>query len=194
MTSEEHEKWFLGLSLDGFHLLCHKWLDKNFGVPSNIHGYDQWLNYFKELPPYQIKFYLENGQELFSTEAYSALRRWADILSNPARIDKIYQAGLAKPKEAKKTIKELVREGDKIGALRSVADDLAEKLDKGTGARDTAALARELSNVLDLIGEEERRQGPSENTKLAKLIKRQRNAGARRTSFKSIKEVEDGEN
>ena len=193
-TIEEHEEWFLNLSSLEYHRLTKKWVEKNYDVPVNIEGYDQWLNYFKQLQPAQVQFFIRNGIDLFSTEAYAAHMRWGDILNSPGRIDKIYQAGLAKPKTEQKSISDLAKENDKLGVLYAIRDGIAEKLDRGTGARDTANLAREMSNILDQISEAERRKGPGENTKLAELTKRSRTNGARRTSYKAktIRDVENG--
>lgn len=158
---------------------------------------DGWLNYFKTLPITEIKRLMADGKESLTTEAYAALVRWADIIDTPSRIDKIYQAGLAKPKNDKKSISELASANDKLGVLYAIRDEIAEKLDRGTGARDTASLAKEMANIMDLITEAERRQGPSKDTKLAELLsttppKRTRGKGARNTSYMSrtIKETE----
>lgn len=193
MANTNNEAWFLSLPEEDFTRLCQEWRYKHFAIPTDIHGYDQWLNYFKELPQSQIRELAEIGDNMFSAEAYAALKRWADILDNPQRIDKIYQAGLAKPKTEQKSITELAHENDKLAVMRALRDSLAEKLDKGTGARDTSSLANTLADIMDKISEIERQRGPGENTKLAKIMKRSRNAGARRTSFRSIKEVEDGD-
>lgn len=193
MTLADHERWFIALSEEDFARLCDEWRFKHFAIPQDIHGYDQWLNYFKELPPSQIRSLAENGDSIFSTEAYAALKRWADILETPQRIDKIYQAGLAKPKTEQESITELAHKNDKLAVMCALRDELAGQLEKGAGARDTSSLANTLADIMDKISEIERQRGPGENTKLAKIMKRSRNAGARRTSFRSIKEVEDGD-
>ena len=140
------------------------------------------------------------------TEAYAALTRWADILKSPHRIDKIYQAGLTKKKGEQKSIIELAQSNDKLGVLYAIRDQIAEKLDRGTGARDTANLAREMGEILDQISETEKRQGPKRNTLLAELMgempvqtgevspKRKRNNGARDRNYASKLTIEDVEN
>jgi hypothetical protein len=146
------------------------------------------------------------GQAFMPTEAYAALTRWADILKSPHRIDKIYQAGLTKKKGEQKSIIELAQSNDKLGLLYALRDQIAEKLDRGTGARDTANLAREMGEILDQISEAEKRQGPKKNTLLAELMgempvqtgevspKRKRNNGARDRNYASKLTIEDVEN
>lgn len=194
---DEHKAWFLSLDVDTFQELCRTWNSKNLGVdiPTDLDGYDQWLNFFKRLSPSSIESLYDLGKDTLNTEAYAALARWKDIIEAPGRIDKIYQAGLTKPRTEQKSIVELAKENDKIGVLYAIRDQIAEKLEKGTGARDTANLAREMSEILDQITEAEKRQGPKKDTLLADLLanKPKTAKGARNGSFKAhtIAEIEN---
>lgn len=197
MATETHEEWFFALPIAQYRELCANYIHDHFSLPTDIDDYDEWLNYFKKLPVSEVKQLAEIGESVLTAEAYSALARWVDIVENPSRIDKLHQSGLSKAK-GEKTIAELANSNDKLGVLYAIRSEIAEKLDKGTGARDTAALAKEMANIMDLITEAERRQGPSKDTKLAELMgftpaKRTRSKGARNTSYMSrtIKEVED---
>lgn len=204
---DENRAWFLSLDQATFQELCLAWNSQHIGVqiPSDLDGYDQWLNFFKHLSPSANESLFDLGKDALNTEAYSALARWIDIVKSPGRIDKIYQAGLTKPKTEQKSILELAQSNDKLGVLYAVRDQIAEKLDKGTGARDTANLAREMSEVLDQIAEAEKRQGPKKDTKLAELLggaimqtgevspKRTRGKGARDKSYASKLTIEDVE-
>ena len=155
MNYDEYRTWFLNLDRDAFEDLCRAWNARNIGVeiPDNLDGYDSWLNFFKHLSPNANKSLYELGADALNTEAYSALARWIDIVKTPGRIDKIYQAGLTKPKSEQKSIIELAKSNDKLGLLYAIRDQIAEKLEKGTGARDTANLAREMSEILDQISD-----------------------------------------
>ena len=91
---------------------------------------------------------------------------------------------------------------DRYGVLKATRDKLAEKLDKGAGSRDTAALARELTEVMTQIADYEKRLGPKKTTKLGELLadmptrtagKRTCSKGARNTSFASRVTIEDVE-
>jgi len=202
----EQQEWFLNLEESEFKQLCLQWIKHHTGTDiPKLASYDEWLNYFKTLSPLQIKALGDVGQGFLSTEAYAALTRWADILKSPHRIDKIYQAGLTKPKTEQKSIIELAKSNDKLGLLYAIRDQIAEKLEKGAGARDTANLAREMGEILDQISEAEKRQGPAKNTKLAELLgnvelkgevsgKRKRNNGARDRNYASKLTIEDVEN
>lgn len=196
MTEQTHEDWFLGLQGKDMQALCRKWLSANaMSDLPDLDDYDDWLNYFKKVPPAKIQELARNGQYSLSTEAYAALTRWGDILKSPHRIDKIYQAGLTKTKGAEqRSIVELAQANDKLGVLYVIRDQIAEKLERGTGARDTANLAREMSEILDQITEAERRAGPKKDTVLADLLanKPKRAKGARNGSFKAhmIAEIE----
>lgn len=204
---DEYKAWFLSLDRDSFQELCRSWNANNLGVdiPKDIDGYDQWLNFFKKLSPSAVENLYDLGRDMLNTEAYAALARWKDIIEAPGRIDKIYQAGLTKPKSEQKSIIELAKSNDKLGLLYAIRDQIAEKLEKGTGARDTANLAREMSEILDQISEAEKRQGPKKNTLLAELMgdiqqtkevspKRTRGKGARDRSYASKMTIEDVEN
>lgn len=206
MDGQNHEEWFYSLDQNDMANLCKKWVEKNTEIDlPELNGYDDWLNYFKKLPPASIRQMAVIGQAFMPTEAYAALTRWADILKSPHRIDKIYQAGLTKKKGEQKSIIELAQSNDKLGVLYAIRDQIAEKLDRGTGARDTANLAREMGEILDQISETEKRQGPKKNTKLAELLgnvelkgevsgKRKRNNGARDRNYASKLTIEDVEN
>ena len=155
MDNDSAKTWFLSLDRDAFQELCRAWNAQHIGIeiPNNLDGYDQWLNFFKKLSPSANKSLYELGQDTLDTEAFSALARWIDILETPGRIDKIYQAGLTKTKTEQKTITELASENDEIGVLEALRDKLAEQLEKGTGARDTASLAQAMSSVIQQIKE-----------------------------------------
>lgn len=207
MDGQNHEEWFYSLDQNDMANLCKKWVEKNTEIDlPELNGYDDWLNYFKKLPPATIRQMAVIGQAFMPTEAYAALTRWADILKSPHRIDKIYQAGLTKKKGEQKSIIELAQSNDKLGLLYAVRDQVAEKLDRGAGARDTANLAREMSEILDQIAEAEKRMGPKKDTLLAELMgempvqtgevspKRKRNNGARDRNYASKLTIEDVEN
>ena len=209
MEAQSPEDWFYSLDAKDMVRLCREWTKQNISVDlPDLHDYDEWLDYFRKLPPATINQLAMVGQTFLPTEAYAALTRWADILKSPHRIDKIYQAGLAKRRNEQKSIIELAQQNDKLGVLYAIRDQIAQKLDRGAGARDTANLAREMSEVLDQITEAERRAGPKKNTVLAQLMgefepqtgpvspKRTRGQGARDKSYASkltIEDVEDGE-
>lgn len=205
-TDKIHEKWFFGLPAKYFKKLAEEWNEVNLKITLTPQdGYDEWLNYFKDLPPNSIKMLAVTGQDFLPTEAYAALSRWHDIITNPHRIEKIHQSGLTRRQKDDKTqsISQLALANDRLGVLKATRDRIAEKLEKGAGARDTAALAREMTEIMTQISDYEKRLGPKKDTKLGKLLegvddirtKRPSNngGGARHTSFKSRVTIEDVE-
>lgn len=174
------------LKQDELQLLCDQWVKANFQIDlpdPKTTNYDGWLDFFKTVPPARLA--LISKTAMLGVEAEAALRRWLDILKTPHRIDKIYQGGLRDNNA--KSIVELARQDDgQMAVLEAMRDRIAEQLERGTGARDTAALTRELGNIMDQISELKRRQAPSTNTKLGQLLKkRQRDAGVRRNSIEA---------
>lgn len=201
-----HEKWFFKLKPAYFVKLQEEWNEVNLEIKITPQAnYDEWLNYFKGLSPNKIKILAVTGRDILPTEAYAALSRWHDIISNPHRIDKIHQSGLTNPSKDKnvKSITQLALENDRLGVLKATRDQIAEKLEKGAGARDTAALAREMTEIMTQISDYEKRAGPKKDTKLGALLgdmpdvkpKRpsENGKGARHTSFRSRITIEDTE-
>lgn len=202
ITEADYEKWFFGLSPDYFAQMQREWNERNLKVNLTPQPhYDAWLNYFKGLPPSTVRLLISTGEGAMSTEAYAALLRWADILGNPHRIDKIHQSGLTNPNGSRKSIVEMAHDNNVLGVLMGARDQLAEKLDKGAGARDTASLAREIADIMSQIAAYEKRQGPKKDTLLGQLTsdmptmkKRTRNKGSRNVNFASrVKTIEDVE-
>lgn len=206
LLEAQHEKWFFNLEPDYYVQLQKEYNDHNLKITLKSHeNYDQWLNYFKTLSPNMIRILAKTGMDILPTEAYAALARWHDIISNPGRIDKIHQSGLTTPNKNKdaKSIVQLAAENDRMGVLKAVRDSIAEKLEKGAGARDTAALSREMTEVMTQIADYEKRLGPKKDTKIGQLladmpdVKRKRpgknGGGSRNTSFKTRVTIEDVE-
>jgi hypothetical protein len=204
VTQAMFEQWFFKLSNKEFVQLTKDWNEKNLKIKIQKQpDYDHWLNYFKTLPPNSIRLLASTGLDILPTEAYAALARWHDIISNPARIDKIHQSGLTNKVAGKDSagIVALALKNDRLGVLRATRDRIAEKLEKGAGARDTAALAREMTEIMTQIEDYEKRLGPKKTTLLGQLmddmpdVKPKRASkngeGARRTSFRSRVTIED---
>ena len=204
ITPEMFEQYFFKLDAKHFIDLTERWNDAKLKIKlKKQKDYDGWLNYFKNMPARQLQMLATTGMDILDAEAYSALLRWRDILANPHRIDKIHQSGLtntgAKPKDHK-TIVELALANDRLGVLKATRDQIAEQLQKGAGARDTAALAREITEIMTQISDYEKRSGPKKTTKLGLLLDdmhetkpRNRTSGARNTSFRSRITIEDVE-
>jgi hypothetical protein len=197
ITHTMFKEWFYKQPMEVFIFLTQEWNDRNLEIKIPTHDdYDEWLNYFKRLSPRIVQTLAKTGVDFLPTDGYAALSRWHDIVKNPHRIDKIHQAGLTRTPQGgkkQKSIVELSQSNDRVGVLKAVRDEIAMKLQKGAGARDTAALSKELTLVMAQISDIEKRQGKSSGTKLGSLIaevdlrKRpgKNGGGARNTSYKS---------
>lgn len=210
-TQAVFEKHFYSLGLDEFKALCEVYNEQQLKIKIKKQpDYDHWLNYFKSFPASHIRLLVKIGQDMLDAEAYSALRMWHDIISNPQRISKIHQSGLTSTKSKNGNgIMAMALKNDRMGVLMATRDKLAEKLEKGAGARDTAALARELTEVMTAISDYEKRLGPKKTTVLGQLLegtpggsvkntegkkRPAKNGGGRRnTSFASRVTIEDVE-
>jgi hypothetical protein len=172
ITPKMFEKHFYALSQDEFKALCEVYVEKQLNIKiTKQPDYDHWLNYFRGFPASHIRLLVRIGQDMFDAEAYAALRMWHDIISNPQRIAKIHQSSLMNPgAKGDKGIVAMALKNDRMGVLMATRDKLAEKLEKGAGARDTAALARELTEVMTAISDYEKRLGPKKTTMLGKLL------------------------
>lgn len=204
------DKYFFGLSYKKFVQLTTDWNEENLklNIPAQK-NYDEWLNYFKTLSPNQIKLLAQTGLDILPTEGYAALSRWHDIISNPQRIDKIHKAGLTGTGDDKETITTLALANDRYGVLKAIRNQLASRLQNNPGNRDTADLAKQLTEVMTQIADYERRLAPDKKTVLGDLLsdmptpgvkdkRPSRNGGgARQGSFRSrvtIKDVEGKKN
>lgn len=171
-TRKMFEQHFYSLGQDDFKALCEIYVEKQLGFKIvKQPDYDHWLNYFKGYAASHIRLLVRIGQDILDAEAYSALRMWHDIISNPQRIAKIHQSSLRDTQRTDgKGIVAMALKNDRYGVLCATRDALAAKLEKGAGARDTAAVARELTEVMTQIADYEKRQGPKKTTKLGKLL------------------------
>jgi hypothetical protein len=195
-----HEAWFFALEPKYVVQLMKEWNETNLNIViKKKKDYDAWFNYFRKIPASHIKMLVATGQDILDAEAYSALRMWADIISTPARMNKVHQTGLSKKGNKKNSVLAMAQANDRLGALKIARDKIAEKLDKGAGSRDTALLTAQLTEIMTQIADYEKRLGPNADTPLGALFadmpdavgKREKNAGARNTSFRSRITIDD---
>lgn len=145
------DNYFFNLSHTKFIQLTKDWNDVNLKITLQAQtNYDAWLNYFKTLSPNTIRLLATTGLDILPTEGYAALAFWHDIISNPSRINKIHRAGLTTGSESK-SIVELAAKNDRYGVLCAIRDDIASKLQKGAGNRDTADLSKQLTEIMTQI-------------------------------------------
>lgn len=209
LLEQMFEQYFFSLSDTKFVQLTKDWNDEKLNIKLEKQTtYDGWLNYFKTLSVNQLILLSKTGMDILPAEAYAALSFWRDIMNNPSRIKNIHKAGLTGGADGNtKSIAEMAAKNDRYGVLCAIRDELAGKLQKGAGNRDTADLAKQLTEVMTQIADYERRMGKNaKKTVLHDLLsdmpngseikdkRPSRNGGGRRqTSFASrvtIKDVE----
>jgi hypothetical protein len=76
------------------------------------------------------------------------------------------------------TLEKTVAGGNRLASLRALRDVLAKTLDTSTSARDTAALANRLTDVLEQIELAERASVPVKGTPLDELDAKRSSRGA----------------
>lgn len=195
ITPQDFEKYFFKLSHKQFIQLTTDWNEEKLKIKLQPQdSYDAWLNYFKTLSINQLKLLSDTGLDILPAEAYAALSFWRDIMINPSRIKNIHRAGLTNGKD-KKTIADYAKANDRLGVLEALRDQLAQKLDQGTGARDAGQLSAQMMEVMTQIDIQTRKLAPKKETALGALmadlpeIRRKRPSengkGARHTSFAS---------
>lgn len=207
ITDEMFKKYFFKLSYTKFVQLSEEWNEDKLKLRLQKHTtYDGWLNYFKTLSVNQLRLLSDTGLDILPAEAYAALSFWRDIMTNPSRIKNIHKAGLTGGGKDTESIVTLAAANNRYGVLKAIRDELASKLQKGAGNRDTADLAKQLTEVMTQIADYEKRMNASDKktvlgTLLADVpgdeVKPKRPArnggGHRQTSFASrvtIKDVE----
>lgn len=203
ITPQDFEKYFFKLSHKQFIQLTTDWNEEKLKIKLKPQdSYDAWLNYFKTLSINQLKLLSDTGLDILPAEAYAALSFWRDIMINPSRIKNIHRAGLTNGKD-KKTIADYAKSNDRLGVLEALRDQLAQKLDQGTGARDAGQLSAQMMEVMTQIDIQTRKLAPKKETALGALmadlpeIKTKRpsknGGGARHTSFASRVTIQDVE-
>jgi hypothetical protein len=199
ITDKEFAAWFLKQDAEMFIDLTEEWNEKKLKVRLKKHDtYDGWLNYFKTLSPSQIRLLATTGLDILPTEGYAALSFWHDIIKNPSRIKNIHRAGLTTG-NTDKTIVDYAKANDMLGVLYAIRDQLAVKLQQGTGARDAGQLSAQMMEVMTQIEIQERKKAPTPETALGALMadmptgKRpsENGKGHRHTSFASRVTIED---
>ena len=198
---QQHLDWFNDLDPKHFLYLTNQWNELKLGTTlKKKKNYDDWLNYFSTLTASQVRMLVTTGQDILTAEGYSALRRWADIITHPGRIDKIHQSGLVGKGKKKNSVLSLAQDNDRLGVLKATRDKIAEKLDKGAGNRDTALLTAQITEIMIQIADQEKRLGPKADTPLGALFadmpetiagKREKNAGSRNTSYRAKVTIDD---
>lgn len=137
--------------------VANKMLRQTRSAPTN---YNQWLDFFSSMTGGETDDFILEHRGSMSNEAYAAARRWVEIHDDPSQIDKIVQSRLEQAKTQEITsIMEASKSGNKITIFEAIRDNLAYKIEDGSGARDTTVLIKQLNETLTTLDEYYREAG-----------------------------------
>lgn len=148
-------------------------------LPSDYNG---WLEYFSSMTPDETDLFLVNHVLTLDNEAVAAGKRWAQIYENPALIDRMVTSKLKQEqREEIGNILTAAKSGDRIKTFEALRDNLAYKLEDGSGARDMTVLIKQLNEVMVTLDELYREAGVKDDagSSIRKLLVRSRKMAAR---------------
>lgn len=163
-------------------------------LPSDYNG---WLDYFSSMTPDETDRFLEAHVLTLDNEAVAAGKRWAQIYENPALIDRMVTSKLKQEqKEEIGNILTAAKSGNRIATFEALRDNLAYKLEDGSGARDMTVLIKQLNEVMVTLDELYREAGVKDDagSSIRKLLMRSRKMAARpkaRQAATTIAEAEE---
>lgn len=159
-------------------------------------NYNQWLDYFSPMTATETSDFIEANRSNMSNEAYAAARRWVEIHDDPSLIDKITQSRLEQKKsEELGNILTAAQSGDRVQTFEALRDNMAYKLQEGSGARDMTVLVKQLNEVMVTLDEMYREKGIKdvENSPIRRIMEQSRKRAHRPRKSRSaatIKEME----
>lgn len=131
--------------------------------------YDDWLEFFRPIPPRRLKLY-EKRDDLIGAEGYAALKRWLEIVENPSRMDKLYQGRLKAQND--KNIMELAIGDDDEAFYESLIRENVQQLNSGnTSPQETARITQNLSIFRKELRDIRSRK-PKKGTVLEKVLEK----------------------
>lgn len=148
-------------------------------LPSDYNG---WLDYFSSMTPDETELFLLNHVLSLDNEAVAAGKRWAQIYENPALIDRMVTSKLQQEKSQEVgSILTAAKSGDRIKTFEVLRDNLAYKLEDGSGARDMTVLIKQLNETMVTLDELYRERGDKDdgNSSIRKLLIRSRKMASR---------------
>lgn len=158
--------------------------------------YNAWLDYFSSMTNSETETFLETHVLTLDNEAVAAGKRWLQIYENPALIDRIVTSRLQQAKsEEIGNILTAAKSGDRIKTFEALRDNLAYKLQDGSGARDMTVLIKQLNEVMVTLDELYRETGQKDdgNSSIRKLLVRSRKMASRPRASQAATKISDVE-
>lgn len=111
-------------------------------------GFNEWLEFFSSMTRSQTELFIHTHSETMDNEAMAAGMRWLQIAENPALIDKIVNSRLENRKtEELGDIMTAAKSGDDLVLYEAIRNNIAWKIQEGSGARDMSVLIKQLNEV-----------------------------------------------
>ena len=159
-------------------------------------GFNQWLDYFSDMTRAETEAFIDAHEETMDNEAMAAGKRWLQIAENPALIDKIVNSRLeSRRAEELGDIMGAARSGDDLKLYEAIRDNLAYKIQDGSGARDMSVLIKQLNEVTVHLNSIYRERGmkDEQQSNIRKLLinSRQRSRRPKQQAVKRISDLDD---
>lgn len=162
-------------------------------VPTDYNG---WLEFFSDMTRDETEEFMETHKLTLDNEAVAAGKRWLLIYENPALIDRIVQGRLQQQKsEEIGSILTAAKSRDRIQTFEALRDNIAYKLEDGTGARDMTVMIKQLNEVMSTLDELYREAGvkDDQNSSIRKLLIKSRKLAARPRASQAAQTIDDAE-
>lgn len=158
--------------------------------------YNGWLEYFSTMTRNETEEYMEAHVLTLDNEAVAAGNRWLHIYENPTLIDRIVNSRLQQEKsEEVGDILKAAKSGDRLKTFEAIRDNLAYKLQDGTGARDMTVLFKQLNEVMVTLDELYRETGQkdADHSSIRKLLIKSRKMASRPRARQAEMTIADAE-
>lgn len=164
------------------------------GFPADYNG---WLEFFSGMTRNETEQFMETHVMTLDNEAVAAGKRWLEIYDKPSLIDRIVSSRLQQAKtEEVGNILTAAKSGDRVKTFEALRDNLAYKLQDGSGARDMTVLIKQLNEVMVTLDELYRETGQKDDSgsSIRKLLLRSRKMASRPRASQAAATIEDVEN
>jgi len=158
--------------------------------------YNGWLEYFSTMTRDETETYMAEHVLTLDNEGVAAGNRWLHIYENPTLIDRIVNSRLQQEKsEEVGDILKAAKSGDRLKTFEAIRDNLAYKLQDGTGARDMTVLFKQLNEVMVTLDELYRETGQkdADHSSIRKLLIKSRKMAARPRARQAAATISDAE-
>lgn len=128
--------------------------------------YNDWLEYFAQIPANDLRDSQEKLGETLPGEGYAALMRWLEIFENPSKMDKLSQGRIKAQKEAN-LMEVAVGDDDEQFYKDLILKNVSEL--EGSSPQEVARLSQNI-NIYRKQLQEIRSHKPKANSTLSKVL------------------------